>query len=113
MKTATKSIPTQDENPEGLHQRYVIKKLVRKPQKRIDHQRFQVALLRGDPNKVNEYTLADVDPAAQYFVLRLDEGGKNREHIKAGRIGVHAYADAIQHHLPQLAKDLKEKYPLL
>lgn len=55
----------------------------------------------------------DVDDDAEYFVLRLDEGGKDPEHIKACRIGVHAYADAIAHHLPQLAVDLKERYPLL
>ena len=45
--------------------------------------------------------------------MRLDEKGKDREHIKACRIGVHAYADAIEHKLPELAKDLRERYPLL
>jgi hypothetical protein len=57
--------------------------------------------------------LGNVDRGSEYFVMRLDEGGKDREHIKACRIGVHAYADAIEHHLPELAKDLKSRYPLL
>lgn len=83
-------IPTQIENPNGLHQRYSIMK--------ID--------LHGE-------VVVPCDPESEYFVMRLDEGGKDREHIKACRIGVHAYADAIQHHLPELAKDLKERYPLL
>ena len=92
-------IPSQAENPKGLHARYVIKKIV--PAEEI---------LPSFPKK---YELKDVDEDAEYFVLRLDEGGKDREHIKAGRIGAHAYADAIEHHLPEVAKELKERYPLL
>lgn len=84
-----KSIPTQTENPTGLHQRYAIRKIL--------------------PNG----TTVARDTNSEYFVLRLDEGGKDIEHIKACRIGINAYADAIQHHLPELAKDLKERYPLL
>lgn len=86
-----KPIPTQAENPTGLHQRYVIFK-------------------RIDPDQPG---LQQTDPGSEYFVMRLDEGGSDIEHIKACRIGVHAYADAIAHHLPELAKDLKERYPLL
>jgi hypothetical protein len=84
-----KRIPTQLENPKGLHQRYVVQ-------------------------KISEFgNIVPVDRDSEYFIMRLDEGGKDREHIKACRIGVHAYADAIQHHLPEVAKDLKERYPLL
>lgn len=82
-------IPTQSENPSGLHQRYCILKY------------------RADG------TTSRPDEGSEYFVMRLDEGGSDIEHIKACRIGVHAYADAIQHHLPELAKDLRERYPLL
>jgi hypothetical protein len=85
-----KQLPTQKENPKGLHQRYHIKKV-------------------SFDGKDTILT----DPGSEYFVLRLDEGGKDPEHIKACRIGVHAYADAIEHHLPGLAKDLRERYPLL
>lgn len=55
----------------------------------------------------------DTDPNAEYFVLRLDEGGSDIEHIKACRIAAHAYADAIERHLPQLAADLRGRYPLI
>jgi hypothetical protein len=94
-----KQIPTQSENPTGLHQRYHIQKIVR-------------ADGPFDDGKSN-YKTEPTDVGAEYFVMRLDEGGKDPEHIKACRFGVHAYADAIQHHLPELAKDLKERYPLL
>jgi hypothetical protein len=45
--------------------------------------------------------------------MRLYLGGKDINHIKACRIGIHAYADAIEPFIPELAKDLKERYPLL
>lgn len=83
------NIPTKKQNPKGLHQRYFIQ-------------------------KVSDFGNAiPIDQGSEYFVMRLDEGGKDPEHIKACRIGVHAYADAIEHHLPELAKDLRERYPLL
>jgi hypothetical protein len=94
-----KQIPTQLENSKGLHQRYFIQKIVEANGPFDD----------GESN----LKLAPTDPGAEYFVLRLDEGGKDPEHIKACRIGVHAYADAIEHHLPELAEDLRERYPLL
>ena len=89
-------IPTQTENPTGLHQRYYIQKIVH-------------------PNYFEEpgMKLAPVDEGSEYFVMRLDEGGKDRNHIKACRIGIHAYADAIEQFIPELAKDLRERYPLL
>lgn len=86
------NIPTQSENPKGLHQKYYIQKII------------------GDG------TLIPVDEGAEYFVLKLNEPLLNQpeyEHRKACRIAVNAYANAIQHHLPELAKDLKERYPLL
>lgn len=94
-----KNIPTQGENPTGLHQRYHVQKIVRADGMFDD--------------SGSSYKTIPVDKGSEYFVMRLDEGGKDREHIAACRIGIHAYADAIQHHLPQLANDLKERYPLL
>lgn len=88
---------TQKENPNGLHARYTVKKLV--PYK----PKFGKS----------RYMEVEPDPSAEYFVMRLDEGGSDIEHIKACRIGVHAYADAIEHKLPQLATDLRERYPLI
>lgn len=98
-------IPTQLENPNGLHQRYVIRKLV--------HEQHPLTYVGGEPSLVREGIYErEPDKDAEYFVMRLDEGGKDPEHIKACRIGVNAYADAIAHHLPELAKDLKERYPI-
>ena len=95
-------IPTKSENPKGLHQRYYIQKV----SGTITHRDYF-----GNP--YHEVVTEEVDTDSEYFVMRLDEGGSDIEHIKACRIGVHAYADAIQHHLPELAKDLRERYPLL
>ena len=97
-------IPTQTENPKGLHQRYHITKIVPNI--------IKTPLMDlADPDK--PFKEIECDDFSEYFVMRLDEGGSDIEHIKACRIGVHAYADAIQHHLPDLAKDLKERYPLI
>ena len=86
-------IPTKLQNPTGLHQRYHIEKIVEVEGSRtVD-------------------TIA-VDPRAEYYVMRLDMGGSDLEHVKACRIGIHAYADAIQHKLPELAEDLRRYYPL-
>lgn len=83
------TIPTREDNPTGLHRRYRIWKL-------------------------NENgNVLPVDEGSEYFVLRLDTGGSDPEHIKACRIAAHAYADAIEHHLPELARDLRERYPLI
>lgn len=92
-------IKSQSENPSGLHARYYIQKLVENE--------------RWGQKREAQYHTVPVDEDAEYFVLRLDEGGSDPKHIAAGRIGIHAYADAIQPHLPDLAKDLKERYPLL
>jgi hypothetical protein len=81
MKTL-KQIPTQSENPTGLHQRYVIEKT------------------NGEP----------VDARAEYFILRLDDYGNDPKHIEACRKAVLFYAQEIKDHLPKLSKDLIERY---
>lgn len=101
-----KPIPTQFENPKGLHQRYAVKKLI--------HRVVPMSYYNGDLSMSQEYDEEVMpDPGAEYFVMRLDEGGKDLNHIKACRIGIHAYADAIETNIPELAKDLRERYPLL
>lgn len=95
-------IPTKDQNPNGLHARYHIQK--------IDGWKEVKNSYSFIPRY--EAILKPVDKNAEYFIMRLDDGGKDAEHIKACRIGVNAYADAIEHHLPELAKDLRERYPL-
>lgn len=92
------SIPTQSENPNGFHAKYLIKKITG---------------WRESKPFIYKPVTKPVDKGSEYFVMRLDEGGSDRNHTKACRIGIHAYADAIEPFIPQLAKDLRERYPLL
>lgn len=46
----------------------------------------------------------------EYFVLRLDDKQKDDAHRSACVKAVLTYADEIENHLPELAKDLKAKY---
>ncbi len=52
------------------------------------------------------------DPKAEYFVLRLDEGGSDKKHIASCRVAIQAYADAIEKHIPKLAKDIRKRWPV-
>lgn len=75
------AIPKAIENPDGLHQRYVLEKS------------------NGE----------SVDPRAVYFVLRLDEFGSDPEHIRACRQALWSYCNEIQRvpHLCGLCHDLR------
>jgi hypothetical protein len=75
-------IPTRKENPNGLHQRYVVSKTNGKP----------------------------IDKDAEYFVLRVDKNGKDPKHIEACRKAVIKYAEEIASHLPELSKELIIRY---
>lgn len=100
-------IPSQIVNPNGLHQRYHIQKIV------LEEGSLDWSDRSGGERGFPTLVKKPVDKNAEYFVMRLDEGGKDRNHIKACRIGIHAYADAIEQFIPELAKDLRERYPLL
>ena len=75
-------IPSQKQNPKGLHQRYIIAKV------------------SGE----------QVDPCAEYFVLRLDPNGGDLAHINACRRAVLMYATEIESTIPKLAADLYARY---
>lgn len=75
-------IPTEAENPNGLHGRYIVEKV------------------NGEP----------VDENAEYFILRLDKNGNDTKHIAACRKAIMTYAKEIKDHLPKLSKDLIERY---
>ena len=74
-------LPSEEENPFGFHQRYIIRK--------VDG--------------------TSVDPDAVYLVLRLDSGGSDPAHAAACRKAALCYANAIEQHLPQVAKDLRAR----
>ena len=76
------NLPTQEENPTGLHGRYFIEKV------------------SGE----------SVDENAEYFILRLDKYGSDPKHIAACRKAVLTYADEIKDHLPKLSEDLIKRY---
>ena len=75
-------IPTKEENPTGLFQRYNIS--------------------RTDGTEIN--------PNAEYFILRLDGHSKDKSHVTACRLAVLAYADAIAPTKPKMAQDIYERY---
>lgn len=51
-----------------------------------------------------------VDPNADYFVLRLDFGSGSTDYVKASRIAVLAYTNAIEEVNPKLAADIRDRY---
>jgi len=76
-------IKTREENPDGLHQKYLISK--------VDG--------------------SDIDTEAEYFVLRIDKAGE-RNHVNACLKALKVYSNEIENSIPKLANDLREKYKL-
>jgi hypothetical protein len=79
-------LPTAAENPNGLHKRY------------------EVSLTSGKP----------IDPRAVYFVLRLDQFGKDEDHLMCCREAARTWCQRVfrlgdVHHLKQTAVDLWER----
>lgn len=75
-------LPTKEENPNGLYQKYELKHT------------------DGSP----------IDPCNEYFILKVCGVG-NIDHMIASRIAIRAYADAIKDAMPELAADLMQRYP--
>ena len=75
-----KEIPTQRDNPHGLHLRYAVSKA------------------DGSAS----------DPRAVYFVLRLDPSGSDPGHIAACRAAARAYCDNAPEWMRQTADELRQ-----
>lgn len=73
-------IPTEGENPQGLHKRYKVLKE------------------DGSP----------VDPRALYMVLRLDSFGRDPGHIKACRAAARAYVANAPQNMQQVAGEIEK-----
>lgn len=75
----TKTFPTVEENPRGLHQRYKVEKLY-----------------------------GDQDPDAVYFVLRLDKRGDDTIWTSECRVAARGLAIALmgRKHLREVAEEL-------
>ncbi len=95
-------IPSKEDNPKGLHSRYHIQKIKGKEFHRYD----------DNLQPTYRTVLEDVDPNAEYFVMRLDDGGKDKKHIDACRKAVLYYAELIKDHLPELSQDLIKRYKI-
>ena len=95
-----KPLPIKKENPNGLHARYYIQKIVGL---KVTGEDFF-----GSPER--DYVLEQVDEKSEYFVLRLDDKGSDPKHIKACKQAAIHYAIKIRDHLPELSKDLIERY---
>lgn len=80
-KPVNDGVQSKEMNPNGLYNRYIVMKREG----------------RTDPN-------------AEYFVLRLDDGGNDPDHIAACRKAVLKYADEIEAHIPKLAADIRSRY---
>lgn len=57
-----------------------------------------------------KYKTEEVATGSEFFVLRLDDLQKDKVHKEACTKAVLLYAELIKDHLPQLSKDLIEKY---
>lgn len=99
-------IPTKTENPFGLHVRYQIRKIIGY----VEAQKQWNKSMQVKP--IMKAITEPVDPNAEYFVLRLDGEGEY-SHVMACREAINAYADAIQEYRPQLANELRSKYPVI
>ncbi len=74
--------PTKKQNPNGYHKRFQLKKIDGKA----------------------------VDKNAEYFVLRLDDGGFDPHHIAASRRALMAYATTMKRYMPELSYDLIKRF---
>ena len=92
---------TQLENPNGLYQKYYIQKIV--PAKN----KLQKAFYSRRDHR--NYRLKPMDEGFEGFVLRFDGGG-DPKHVEACRKAILIYANEIRDYIPQLSKDLIEKY---
>ena len=93
-------LPSIKAKPNGLHRKYLIEKVVGY---KYSHDDFF-----GDPVYVE--VTKPISDKFEAFVLRLDDFGDDKVHIDACRKAVLHYAELIKCHLPELSKDLIERY---
>lgn len=102
---------TRLENPKGLHQRYVIRKIELAPNPLFSPTAKTSQVV---DNKSQYITVtAPVNKDAEYFVLRLDDMQSDPFHKEACVMAINAYADSIEPHIPKLAADIRKKYPII
>jgi len=87
-------------NTKGLYQKYFIQKVEYGPV--IGHD------LLGRP--IHSFKYKSTRDGDEYFVLKLEGGGTSDIHIEASRKAVLLYAEIIKPYLPELSKDIFDKY---
>jgi hypothetical protein len=65
----------------------------------------------------NKYSVSktdgsEIDPSAEYFVLRIDEHCEDKKHLDACKKALLTYAESIKGHIPKLSEDLIKRYNL-
>lgn len=83
-------LPLSFQNPNGLHSKFALQKI-------IGHIK-------------NKPIFTDIKPGEEYFVLRLDDECMNREHLRACKLAIIAYANEIEKTLPKVATEIRERY---
>lgn len=100
-----KKVEPEQPKEKGLYQKYFIQKIVKNP----DYMNKITDTFMGE-DATPEFILKPTDSDAEYFVLRLDDGGSDPIHVEACRQAVLTYATMIRNHLPELSGDLFKKY---
>jgi hypothetical protein len=65
--------------------------------------KYKIAKTNGKP----------IDPNSDYFVLRLDDGCKDKRHLNACKKAALTYAMEMKDYMPELADDMIKRYKLL
>ena len=77
----------------------------------VEDLRVQLKKSNGLVHKYQLYKAdgSPVSPGSEYFVLRLDRNAEPN-HRKACLAALNTYCSIIEQHLPELARDLRQKY---
>ena len=73
------------------------------------YRKYFIQKIVPDSLNPNELVLEPLEEGFDGFVLRLDKGG-DPKHVEACRKAVLKYAEEIRDYLPDLSKDIFEKY---
>jgi len=87
-----KPLPSRVENPNGLHEKFHIQKIIGYHKAKPMYQ--------------------DIGYGEEYFVLRLDDMQHNEAHLQACRAAALAYAKSISKTFPKVAEEMIKRYGL-
>lgn len=94
------------ENKEVIKELKNVLSMPNGPADRIPIEEYKKFGLLKNKYNITHSDGSPVHPEAKYFVLRLDDYGRDPIHIDACREAMLTYAGKIKHHLPLLADDI-------